>query len=55
MLSSTKLKDQLADLPFFVDTLKGYTPFKAPKKVVKYLERMQTQQNLAEDKVRGYP
>lgn len=49
--TTVKLKEQLSEVPFFVDASKGYSSFKGPKKIVKYLEKMQVQLNVAEEKV----
>ena len=51
--TSVKLKEQLLELPYsnFMDSMKGYTPVKNTKKLVKYFEKMQNQLNISEDKV----
>ena len=51
--TSVKLKEQLLEFPYsnFMDSMKGYTPVKNTKKLVKYFEKMQNQLNISEDKV----
>lgn len=53
LLISSRLREGLIDYPFadFVDTVKGYGPVTSGKRLVKHLEKMQSQQNLSEDKV----
>ena len=47
----TQLKEQLYLHEDMTDPFRGYSAVKSAKKLVKYLERVQSQYNIAEDKV----
>jgi len=49
--SPTQLKDQLYLYANVLDPVRGYSAVRNTKKLVKHLERVQSQYNIAEDKV----
>ena len=53
MVSVKELKEQLTEFPYtdFLDSQKGYSPISSSKKLVAHFERMQSQRNIAEEKV----
>ena len=49
--SPTQLKEQLYLYEDMMDPFRGYSAVKSTKKLVKHLERVQSQYNIAKDKV----
>ena len=49
--SPTQLKEQLYLYEDTINPFRGYSAVKSTKKLVKHLERVQSQYNIAEDKV----
>ena len=49
--SPSQLKEQLFLWEDFTDSLRGYSAVKSVKKLVKHLEKMQSQYNIAADQV----